>query len=263
MRVSKSGYPQNALGDFVATQAILRLFNFPSGCWWNVPIWRFRAPRSHRIVLASAPIPRGRFVARIVRFPVAVGGAANRLAGLFSAQRAFVVALLLAASSFLPLRAQVFDASPAGGPVTITASWRFHTGDDPQWASPSFDESQWSLLRMDRSWNVQGYRGYSGYAWYRIRLHVPTSREPLALALALDRVGNAAEIYADGQPIGEMGRCGPSLTGSVACPAGGQVERHALRPTFRAPYVPVSTRWRTLRSTSIVQRHREFAGIDV
>ena len=146
-------------------------------------------------------------MARIVRFPVAVGGAANRLAGLFSARRAFVVALLLAASSFLPLRAQVFDASPAGGPVTITAPWRFHTGDDPQWASPSFNDSQWPLLRMDRSWNVQGYRGYSGYAWYRIRLQVPTSREPLALAL--DRVGNAAEIYADGQPIGEMGQMRP------------------------------------------------------
>ncbi len=91
--------------------------------------------------------------------------------------------------------------------MTFTALWRFHTGDDPQWASPSFDDSQWPLLRMDRSWNVQGYRGYSGYAWYRIRLEVPTSREPLALAL--DRVGNSAEIYADGQPIGEMGQMRP------------------------------------------------------
>ena len=146
-------------------------------------------------------------MARVVRLPVAVRRAANRQAGFLSARRAFVVVLLLAASSFLPLRAQVFDASPAGGPVVITASWRFHTGDDPQWASPSFDDSQWPLLRMDRSWNVQGYRGYSGYAWYRIRLQLPASREPLALAL--DRVGNSAEIYADGQPIGEMGQMRP------------------------------------------------------
>jgi len=113
-------------------------------------------------------------VARIARFPVAVRRSANRQAGFFSARRIFVVALLLAASTFLPLRAQVFDASSAGGPVIITAPWRFHTGDDPQWASPSFDDSQWPLLRMDRSWNVQGYRGYSGYAWYRIRLQMAT-----------------------------------------------------------------------------------------
>ena len=107
----------------------------------------------------------------------------------------------------IPLHAQSFDASSAGGPLTITAPWRFHTGDDPQWASPAFDDSQWPLLRMDRSWNVQGYGGYSGYAWYRIRLQVPASREPLALAL--DRVGNAAEIYADGQPVGELGQMRP------------------------------------------------------
>ena len=144
---------------------------------------------------------------RIVFFPVALLRAATRQAKFFSAWRAFVVAFLLAASSFLPLRAQVFDASLAGGPVVITAPWRFHTGDDPHWSSPSFDDSQWPLLRMDRSWNVQGYRGYSGYAWYRIRLQVPTSRQ--RLALALDRVGNSAEIYADGQPIGEMGQMRP------------------------------------------------------
>ena len=114
---------------------------------------------------------------------------------------------LMAAFSVPAVHAQFFDASSAGGPVTINVPWRFHIGDDPQWASPDLDDSQWPLLRMDKSWNVQGYRGYSGYAWYRIRLQVPASREPLALAL--DRVGNSAEVYADGQPIGEMGQMQP------------------------------------------------------
>lgn len=62
---------------------------------------------------------------------------------------------------------QFADVSSAGGSVTINAAWRFHTGDDPQWASPNFDDSQWPLLRLDKSWADQGYKGYSGYAWYR------------------------------------------------------------------------------------------------
>ncbi len=77
--------------------------------------------------------------------------------------------LLCATAAF----GQFADASSAGGPVTITAPWRFHTGDDPAWASPDFDDSQWPLLRLDKSWADQGYKGYSGYAWYRIRVKLP------------------------------------------------------------------------------------------
>ena len=117
-----------------------------------------------------------------------------------------LVLLLLAASAALG-GAQAFDASHAGGPVTITAPWRFQTGDNPQWADPAFDDSQWPLLRMDKSWNVQGYGGYSGYAWYRIRLQLPVSKEQLAIGL--DQVATSSEIYADGRPIGELGRMHP------------------------------------------------------
>jgi hypothetical protein len=108
----------------------------------------------------------------------------------------------------VPLGAQFFDASKAEGPATITAAWRFHIGDNPEWASPAFEDSQWSLLRMDKPWNVQGYGGYSGYAWYRIRVQLPASGQPLAMGL--DRVGTSAEIYADGRLIGVMGRMRPT-----------------------------------------------------
>ena len=118
--------------------------------------------------------------------------------GLISLMAVFVVPTM---------HAQFFDASLAGGPVTINVPWRFHIGDDPQWASPAFDDSHWPLLRMDRSWNVQGYRGYSGFAWYRLRLQLPASKE--RLALSLDWVGNSEEIFADGQPLATMGEMQP------------------------------------------------------
>ena len=115
--------------------------------------------------------------------------------------------MLVVAASVLPVTAQTFDASSAGGPVTISASWRFSPGDDSRWANPDFDDSQWSLLRMDTVWSKQGYKGLSGYAWYRIKLKLPASHEPLALGL--DRAGSATEVYADGQLIGVLGRMRP------------------------------------------------------
>ena len=46
--------------------------------------------------------------------------------------------------------------------TSLDGLWRFHTGDDPQWADPKFDDSQWKLLRSDESWTTQGYSGYGG-----------------------------------------------------------------------------------------------------
>jgi sigma-B regulation protein RsbU (phosphoserine phosphatase) len=52
------------------------------------------------------------------------------------------VLLFVAFAAYPPLTAQSFDASQSTQGVTsITAQWRFHIGDDPQWASPDFDDS--------------------------------------------------------------------------------------------------------------------------
>ena len=121
--------------------------------------------------------------------------------------RYWPLTLIAAFGLLLSAHAQVQDASTAGEPVTIAAPWRFHTGDDPLWASPNFDDSQWPLLRMDRSWSEQGYSGHTGFAWYRIRLQLPASKEPIALGL--DWVASSEEVYADGQRIAEMGQMEP------------------------------------------------------
>jgi sigma-B regulation protein RsbU (phosphoserine phosphatase) len=59
----------------------------------------------------------------------------------------------------------------------LPALWRFHAGDNPAWADPQFDDSGWSLLRSDRSWNKQGYAGYQGIGWYRFQLVLPGNIE--------------------------------------------------------------------------------------
>jgi hypothetical protein len=65
------------------------------------------------------------------------------------------------------LRAQNFDAANGNAPLlSLDGLWRFHAGDDPAWAQPGFDDSGWSLLRSDRDWYTQGYKGYGGMGWY-------------------------------------------------------------------------------------------------
>lgn len=70
--------------------------------------------------------------------------------------------------------AQTFDLDKDRLPVvSLNGLWRFHTGDNPAWADPNFDDSGWPLLHPDRSWAEQGYPGYQGFAWYRFQLLVP------------------------------------------------------------------------------------------
>jgi phosphoserine phosphatase RsbU/P len=76
------------------------------------------------------------------------------------------------AMAFAPfLRAQAFDLNADRQPViSLDGLWRFHPGDNLDWAGTGFDDSQWPLIRSDEGWTKQGYAGLSGFAWYRFKL---------------------------------------------------------------------------------------------
>ena len=124
--------------------------------------------------------------------------------------RALTLLLLLILAGANAGRAQSFDASAAGGPVKLDAPWRLHFGDDPAYAQPGFDDSQWTLHRIDKDWASErnnGYGGQGGYAWYRMRVTVPKGNEPLALAIFPP--ATAEEVYIDGALVGAIGRMRP------------------------------------------------------
>jgi sigma-B regulation protein RsbU (phosphoserine phosphatase) len=92
--------------------------------------------------------------------------------------------------------------------ISLDGLWRFHTGDDARWADPQFDDSQWPLLRADKSWTEQGYKDYSGVAWYRFKVVVSKgSNEPLTLERA--NLFDSFEIFANGQRVGSCGSMPP------------------------------------------------------
>jgi len=96
------------------------------------------------------------------------------------------------------------------GAIPLDGSWQFHTGDNPEWASPSFDDSRWESMQLNGSWGGQGHPSYTGYAWYRrhVQIHsLPGSQAKYALLMP--PVDDAYEIFWNGRPIGQFGKFPP------------------------------------------------------
>jgi hypothetical protein len=105
--------------------------------------------------------------------------------------------------------------------VTLNGPWRFRTGDDARWADPGFDDSGWERVDLTAAagahdsdvgltgyvpgWTARGHAGYSGYAWYRMRVLV-SAPEGKALAMTgPPLVDDAYEIFVDGRLVGSDG----------------------------------------------------------
>jgi hypothetical protein len=82
--------------------------------------------------------------------------------------------------------------------VTQTEGWRAHSGDDPAWASPEFDDSSWTTISLDRAAFPREFiAGHS--RWFRKRIHLPAQPGPMQLVVsALD---GSYEVYVDGRRV--------------------------------------------------------------
>ena len=126
-------------------------------------------------------------------------------------RRSLFSALLvsLASLSFLlcvasGLHAETFNLQAGREPVaSLDGLWRFHTGDNPAWADPNFDDSQWPLLRSDEAWGQQGYRNYGGFAWYRFTVTVPEGSRNWSIYLGPMETGY--QLFVDGRLAGSFG----------------------------------------------------------
>ena len=109
----------------------------------------------------------------------------------------------------------------------LTGPWKFHTGDDMAWAKADFDDSKWDTMDLTprrgaeaAGWTKRGYPGYSGYAWYRLRVDVLGANHRLSLKMP-DQADDAYQVYVNGQLVGEFGRFTESkVTAYPALPEG-------------------------------------------
>ena len=105
--------------------------------------------------------------------------------------------------------------------VPLDGLWKFHIGDNMAWAQPGFDDSAWGAIDLTPppgsydlvlgssgfvpGWTARGYKGYSGYAWYRLQVNIEGNQSALSLKMP-DEFDDAYQVYVNGQQIGQFGR---------------------------------------------------------
>jgi phosphoserine phosphatase RsbU/P len=123
---------------------------------------------------------------------------------LFSVLLVSLASLLLLLCAAPGLHAQTFNLQTGSEPVaSLDGLWRFHTGDNPAWADPNLDDSQWPLLRSEEAWSQQGYKNYGGFAWYRFTVAVPDGSSNWAIYLGPMETGY--QLFVDGHLAGSFG----------------------------------------------------------
>ena len=106
-----------------------------------------------------------------------------------------------------PIRILTLDSVEAG--TSLQGSWKYHPGDNPEWANPTFDDTTWeftdTLLLQDRL----SESGWEGIGWFRLQLSVPDAQlQNMPLALQVTYQVGASEIYLDGNLIYKFGTVG-------------------------------------------------------
>jgi Beta-galactosidase jelly roll domain len=87
----------------------------------------------------------------------------------------------------------------------ITGTWKLQTGDDDDWAKPSFDDSDWKDVLVPAYWETQGHKDYDGVGWYRIHFTVPEKYRDQDLVLLVGKVDDVDETYLNGERVGRTG----------------------------------------------------------
>lgn len=94
--------------------------------------------------------------------------------------------------------------------VSITNGWKFKTGDSNAYALPSYNDNDWSAINVGKSWESEGFTNYDGFAWYRLRVVIPSSIKDKAflkekIRFDLGKIDDGDEMFLNGSFIGRNG----------------------------------------------------------
>ena len=119
-----------------------------------------------------------------------------------------ILPLALIALLFLPV---VQSATAADGErvIDFRGQWKFHIGDNERWSEPDFNDRDWPSIFVPSNWENEGYPGYDGYAWYRVRFTVSEEYKNHSFTLDAGRIDDADAVYLNGELIGFTGSFPP------------------------------------------------------
>ena len=120
------------------------------------------------------------------------------------------VIILLTALVFV-LTGGCSQTQPGEDVISLEEGWKIHKGDDPAWAEPGLDDSNWKDVDPNQTWelqDLQAFGEYDGYAWYRIRFMLPEALRKRAyfgeeIQFTLGRIDDTDQTYLNGQLLGQ------------------------------------------------------------
>ena len=110
---------------------------------------------------------------------------------------------LIATVGYAQPRATAFQLAdlPTQG-VLVNQGWRFHPGDNPDWAKPDLNDSQWESIDPTKDIEDLPQVQRAGISW--LRLHITTGPNlPPVLAYMFQSV--ASDVYLDGRLLYRFG----------------------------------------------------------
>ncbi|TSA28509.1 MAG: alpha-galactosidase [Ignavibacteriales bacterium] len=95
--------------------------------------------------------------------------------------------------------------------IQLKDGWKFKVGDNLDYAKPGYDDSQWKGIQVDKIWEQQGYDPLDGYAWYRIKVFIPSSLKNNSflkdsLKIFLGKINNFDQSFINGNIFGINGK---------------------------------------------------------
>ena len=94
------------------------------------------------------------------------------------------------------------DGSVIGRPIDLTPKWLLRQGDDPTWADPALNDSQWMVVQRGKPLSSYGLKNVNR-VWYRTHVQIPPDRKDLSLLVR--SLGGSFQIFVNGIEVGSSG----------------------------------------------------------
>lgn len=95
------------------------------------------------------------------------------------------------------------DSIPTKG-ILLDKGWKWHAGDNPDFAKPDFDDSKWESIDLTKLMDDLPQIQKAGIGWFRINFNIDSSLKNTILSLQTNQF-LAAEFYQNGIFIGNLG----------------------------------------------------------
>ena len=89
--------------------------------------------------------------------------------------------------------------------INLTGIWKFSLGDISDWKNPGYADKDWEEIFVPAFWEIQGYKDYDGFAWYRKSFVFLQKYSGQKMVLLLGMIDDIDQTFVNGVLVGSLG----------------------------------------------------------